>query len=287
MLQRERVADNVYFFQSDAYALVTAGVVVGTHWAVAIDTLPSPDETLQMREFVERELGVPVKYVIDTHYHADHSWGNCFFPGATVIGHELCRQLLEQKGKPSLEHSKKQNLMFRQVELVLPHTTFRDGSLSLRAGKKTLTMSTLPGHSADGIGVLVEEDRVLFAGDAFMPLPYIVDGEIETLTATLKKISKMGLENIIPGHGDIILRGEIEGAIKDNQNYLVNIRKAVRKAGKRKYPWDILEEIDVENCGKSRVLIGGLAPELHFRNLKSLYKQIYGELPAASEDDYR
>ncbi|MCU0290229.1 MAG: hypothetical protein MUF15_28070, partial [Acidobacteria bacterium] len=115
----------------------------------------------------------------------------------------------------------------------------------------------------------------------------IVDGEIETLTASLKKISKMGLENIIPGHGDIILRGEIEGAIKDNQNYLVNIRKAVRKAGKRKYPWDILEEIDVEECGKSRVLIGGLAPELHFRNLKILYKQIYGELPAASEDEYR
>jgi cyclase len=153
-------------------------------------------------------------------------------------------------------------------------------------GKKNLVMIPLPGHSIDGIGVLVEEDRVLFAGDAFMPLPYIVDGEIEDQISSLKAIGKFGLENIIQGHGDIVLRGEIEGAVKENLNYLSAIRKAVRKAGRRKYPLDILEEVDVEECGKSRVLIGGLAPELHLRNLKGLYRQIYGELPAASDDEF-
>jgi cyclase len=56
-------------------------VVVGPQWAVVIDTLALPDETLTIREFIEHELNVPVRYVINTHYHADHSWGNCFFPG--------------------------------------------------------------------------------------------------------------------------------------------------------------------------------------------------------------
>ena len=93
MIQRERVADNIYFFQSDVYADVTAGVVVGSDWAVAIDTLSSPKETLEIRDFIEQELQVPVRYVINTHYHADHSWGNCFFPGALVISHSLCREL--------------------------------------------------------------------------------------------------------------------------------------------------------------------------------------------------
>jgi glyoxylase-like metal-dependent hydrolase (beta-lactamase superfamily II) len=156
----------------------------------------------------------------------------------------------------------------------------------LKVGKKTLSMFSLPGHSQDGIGVLIEEDRVLFSGDAFMPLPYIVDGDIEAQIASLKLISSMGLENVVQGHGDIVLRGEIEGSVKENLNYLSAIRKAVRKAGRRKYPWDALEEVDVESCGKSRVLIGGLAPELHERNLKALYKQIFGELPAASDYDY-
>jgi cyclase len=286
MVQRERVADNVYFFQSDTYALVTAGVVAGPQWAVVIDTLPTPEETLAIREYVEQELGVPVRYVINTHYHADHSWGNYLFPGAMVIGHRLCRELLEVRGKPSLEQTRKQNPSYRQTEIILPQLTFDSGEISLRVGKKNLVMFALPGHSIDGIGVLVEEDRVLFAGDAFMPLPYIVDGDIEDQISSLKAIGKFGLENVIQGHGDIVLRGEIEGAVKENLNYLSAIRKAVRKAGRRKYPWDILEEVDVEECGKSRVLIGGLAPELHLRNLKGLYRQIYGELPAASDDEF-
>jgi glyoxylase-like metal-dependent hydrolase (beta-lactamase superfamily II) len=284
MLQRERIADNVYFFQSESYALVTAGVVAGTQWAVVIDTLPTPDETLMIREFVERDLGVPVRYVINTHYHADHTWGSCFFPGATVISHSLCREFLGTRGKPSLEAARRQSPVFRQVELIMPQMTFDSGTLGLKVGKKTLTLIPLPGHSPDGIGVLVEEDRVLFAGDAFMSLPYIVDGDVEDQVTSLKKIGKLGLENVVQGHGDVVLRGEIEAEIKENLAYLSALRKAVRKAGRRKFPWDILGEIDVESCGKSRVLIGGLAPDLHARNLKALYRQIYGELPTSSED---
>lgn len=48
---------------------------------------------------------------------------------------------------------------------------------------------------------------------------------------------------------------------------------------------DLLEEVGVEESGKSRVLIGGLAEELHRRNLIALYKQLYGETPLASGDD--
>jgi len=285
MVQRERIADNVYFFQSDVYAQVTAGAVIGPNWAVVIDTLALPEETLAIRQFVEQELNVPIRYVINTHYHADHTWGNYLFPGATIISHSFCRQWLEERGVPSLEEARKQNLSLRNVKIVLPHLTFNDGEVGLKVGKKTLTLIPLPGHSADNISVLVEEDRVLFAGDTCMPLPYIVDGNVEDMIASLKKVSKMGLENIVQGHGDIILRGEIDGYIKENLNYLTALRKAVRKAGRRKYPLDILNEVSVEDCGKNRVLIGGLAEELHRRNLRALYRQMYGIAPQASPED--
>jgi cyclase len=284
MIQRERIADNVYSFQSEVYALVTAGAVIGPNWAVVIDTLALPEETLEIRDFIEQELGVPVRYVIDTHSHADHAWGNCFFPGATVIAHTICRENLE-KSRPALEDVRRQNLSYRNVRLVLPQTTFHEGILNLRVGKKTLTLMALPGPSPDNIGVLVEEDRVLFAGDAAMPIPYIIEGDADDLNASLKKMGKMGLENIIQGHGDIVLRGEIDNYIKDNLTYLANIKKAVRKASKRKYPQDILDDTTIESCGKSRVLIGGLAAELHRRNLRALYRQLYGEIPPASDDE--
>jgi glyoxylase-like metal-dependent hydrolase (beta-lactamase superfamily II) len=285
MIQRERIADNVYSFQSDIYAQVTAGTVIGPNWAVVIDTLATPEESLAIREFVERELGVPVRYVIDTHSHADHAWGNCFFPGATVIGHPLCRQLLDTKGRMALEETSRANPSLRNVKIILPQITFNQGELNMRVGKKTLSLFPLPGHCPDNLGVLVEEDRVLFAGDAAMPLPYIVDGDIDDLTTSLKKISRLGLENIVQGHGEIVLRGEIENYMRENLAYLSNLRKAVRKAGKRKYPQEVLDETTVESCGKSRVLIGGLAAELHRRNLRALYRQMYGELPAAPPED--
>ena len=272
-MHRERVSENVFWFQSEVYAQVTAGVVVGPQWAVVIDTLALPDETLGMREFIEHELSVPVRYVINTHYHADHAWGNCFFPGATVIAHELCRILLDQRGQPSLEVARKQNAALRQVKIVLPHLTFSAGEMNLRVGKKNLTILPAPGHSSDGIAVLVEEDRILFAGDAFMPLPYVVDGDIDDIAASIKKIGKMGLENIVQGHGDIILRGEIDAAVRENFTYITNVKRVVKAAARRKSVDETLDSMRIEECGKSRVHLGGLAEGLHKRNLQALIRK--------------
>jgi cyclase len=276
-MHRERVSENVFWFQSEIYAQVTAGVVVGPQWAVVIDTLALPDETLGMREFIEHELSVPVRYVINTHYHADHAWGNCFFPGATVIAHELCRILLDQRGQPSLEAARKQNAALRQVKIVLPHLTFSAGEMNLRVGKKNLTILPAPGHSSDGIAVLVEEDRILFAGDAFMPLPYVVDGDIDDIAASIKKIGKMGLENIVQGHGDIILRGEIDAAVRENLTYITNVKKVVKAAARRKSVDETLDSMRIEECGKSRVHLGGLAEGLHKRNLQALIRKARAE----------
>ena len=282
-MHHERVSENVYWFQSEIYAQVTAGVVAGPQWAIVIDTLALPEETLAIRDFVEHEVGIQVRYVINTHYHADHTWGNCFFPGATIISHSLCRQLLAERAIPALENARKQNPAFRQVKIVLPHLTFDQGVLTLRVGKKNLTIMSAPGHSADGIAVLIEEDRVLFAGDAFMPLPYVVDGDADEMAATIKKIGRMGLENIIQGHGDIILRGEIDTAVRENLNYLASIHKVAKTAARRKASLDYLDENNVERSGKSRVNLSGLAEELHRRNLRALLRQEQAAAEAAKK----
>ncbi len=272
-MHRERISENVYWFQSEVYAQVTAGVITGPQWAVVVDTLALPEEALELRAYVEESLGVPVRYIINTHHHADHCWGNCFFPGASVISHTLCRQIMQERSQPALENARHQNPAFKPVKIILPHMTFEHGKISLRVGKKNLILFSTPGHSLDGISVLVEEDRVLFAGDAFMPLPYIVDGNLEDLSSTIKRIGKMGLENIIQGHGEIILRGEIDDAVKENINYLNTLKKLVRAATKRKNPQEALLAIDIESCGKSRVHLAGLSEELHRRNTLALFKE--------------
>ena len=284
MVHHERVANNVYAFQSDVYAQVMAGVLAGPDMAVVIDTLPFPEETLAMRTFIEQELQVPVRYLINTHYHADHTWGNVFFPGAIVIGHTLCHKMLREKGMPSLEAEQKNNPIFKGVKIVLPHITFDEGEIGIKMGKKNLRLFPLPGHSVDSIAVVIEEDRVMFAGDTLMPVPYLVDGDIDVMMDSLKNIAKMGLENIVQGHGEIVLRGEIERSVKNNLDYLNEIRKVVRKASRRKFPLDLMETVDVESCGKSRVLLGGLAEQLHQQNMRALYEQMNGKEPIGSEE---
>jgi cyclase len=73
--------------------------------------------------------------------------------------------------------------------------------------------------------------------------------------------------------GDVILRGEIDQAVKSNLNYLSAIQKVAKLAARRKDPMPVLEEATVESCGKSRVLLGGLMGELHQRNLTALYRR--------------
>lgn len=279
MIHRERVADNVYTFQSDLYAQVNAGAVIGQEWAVVIDTLAFPDETLAIRDFIENELERKVRYVIDTHYHADHSWGNCFFPGALVIGHELCRTFLQEYGVPSLKEAWKEDTIFRKTQIVLPHLTMKDGELELIVDDKSLRFISLPGHSRDGIGIYIVEDEVLFSGDVWMPVPHIVDGDTDVMRESLRKIGKLTLENVVQGHGDVILRGEIESGIEDRIDYLDQIEEIVQEASENEFPGDILKENDIESCGKSRIMLDGLAEEIHQQNLRHIYLERFDDEP--------
>jgi cyclase len=282
-MQRERVLENVYWFQSEVYAQATAGAIIGPQWAVLIDTL-MPQETPLLKHFLEVELMVPVRYIINTHHHADHCWGNSFFPNATVIGHSLCRELMLTKSKSALAEAGEVNPLFKEIEIVPPQITFSSGEIYLRVGKKQICIFPTPGHSEDGISVLIEDDRILFTGDAFMPIPFVVGGDFDVLLDTLKTIGSMSLENIIQGHGDIILRGEIEEAVKINTNYLHFIHKLAKTAMRRRSPIEFLQAQNVEAGGKSRVLLGGLAQDLHQRNLFSLYREMIKQAKALEQE---
>jgi len=271
---RERVSEDIYVFTSELYAQVTAGAVVSPEGAIIIDTLPFPSETLDLLDFVQHKLNVPIRYVVNTHYHADHTYGTCFLKGAEVVAHRKCRDLLNTVGRKGLAEAKKENPSLERVEIILPEVIFDRGQIDLHLGKKTLTLTHSPGHSPDSITVVVKEDRILFAGDTVMPLPYFVDGDIDDMVKSLQAIPSLGLENIVQGHGELILRGEIDDAIRSTLKYLDALRKKVARAA-NKVKWrEALEQIDIESCGKSRIPLGGLVNRLHQGNVAALYQSM-------------
>lgn len=269
-MQRERVADDVYVFTSDLYAQVTAGIVLTSEGAVVIDTLAYPEETLMMKRFIETRLGAQVRYVVNSHFHADHTIGTSLFQGARVIAHARCRELLNTRGRESLEKMKASSSEMRGIELVLPDVTFDGGPMSLHIGGKTFQFWLTPGHSADSMVCLVKEDRILFAADTLMPLPYFVDGSYDDFVTSLEGLRSGNFENVIQGHGEIILRGEIEEKIQGDLDYLSTLRSAVDQALTLPAPEQALAAITLESCGKSRILLNGEVTALHRQNVTAL-----------------
>jgi glyoxylase-like metal-dependent hydrolase (beta-lactamase superfamily II) len=271
---REHVAKNVYVFTSELYAQVTAGAIVTSAGAIVIDTLPFPAETRQIVQFIEERHGVPVRYVVNTHYHADHTYGTCLFSHARVVGQRHCRELLDTRGRAGLEKAQRTSRELASVQIRLPDVVFDGGIMGLHLGNITLRMWHAPGHSPDSLVCLVEEERILFAADTLMPLPFFADGDWGDYVATLEALLPETYENVIQGHGEVILRGEVQNKIEEDLNYLRILRSRVENLITKNKGPDALDGIDIESCGKSRVPLNGLVQQLHHANVDVLYRQL-------------
>ena len=270
---KERVADDIYVFTSELYVKGMAGAIFTSQGVAVIDTLLFPEETSELLDLVRRKSRSKVLYVINTHSHSDHVYGNYLFEGAEVIAHELCRQTLQKHGEEGLNEAKERILELAEVQLRLPSITFTK-ELTLRLGNKTLRLMHRPGNTPDSIVVYIREDKVLFAGDTVMPVPYIVDGDRLELMESLRAIGKLTMDNIVQGHGGVILRGEVKATLNSSIAYLDTIYERVQREVEAGASKDELRRIGIEDCGKSRIPLDGMVQDLHRANLEVLYDQL-------------
>ena len=271
MVLRERVSEHAYVFRSGLYAQVNAGLITTEEGCVLIDTLPFPQETQTIVDFVQNRLRSQVRYVILTHSHADHVYGTYMFPKAEVVGHLLSRELLIKQTRPALIQARQRNTSLSQVSLRLP-TLLTERESCIRIGGFTLVMRHSPGHSPDLINVYIKEEKVLFASDTVMPVPYFVNGDIDDLRRSLRAVAELSpVEDVVQGHGEVLLRGEVKSVIASQVVYLDQIQayaEDVFEAGGGK---EELNALDLEDCGMSRIALNGLVQQLHRANLYFLY----------------
>lgn len=275
----ERLSEDVYVFTSDRYAQVTASLVVSGSVGVMIDTLPFPEETGQIAIFARRRCPDGVRYVVYTQHQADHTYGAFLFPQAEIVAHALCRDILIQKGYAALDAAKARSAELGLVRLRLPTLTFTGGTFALRLPGKTLEMISTPGHTPDSISVILQEEKILFAGDTIMAIPTIGSGDPNQLRASIDLIAAMPLESIVQGHGEIILRGEIKDNIRRSLNYLEHLQSKVQKLTETGGTRDEARRITLESCGLQRVLLSGVVGQLHQANAASLYDRYAAAMP--------
>lgn len=268
---RERVSDNIYVFTSDLYAQVTAGAIVTPGGTVLVDSLPFPSETREMASFIPRVSPEGVRYIVLTHYHADHAYGSYLFPEADLVSHQLCRRFLQERGYPALQEAKSQEPMLEEVELRLPDVTFEGEDMALQLAGQVIQLIWAPGHTRDLVMVYVEQDNVLFASDTMMPVPSIVDGELAPFRRSLRRIRELEIDNLVQGHGEVILVGEVGQAVDASLGYLDSIEQRVADAIESGEGKEALRSDSIESTGLSRLPLHGQVQQIHVANLLALY----------------
>jgi glyoxylase-like metal-dependent hydrolase (beta-lactamase superfamily II) len=211
-------------------------------------------------------------------------YGNYLFPGARVIAHENCRAAMVKDGPALLERDRQSMPQLMDVVLRFPDITLDKGG-AIHIGGKSMEIIPLPGHSDDLLGVYLVQEKILFASDAMMPVPYIVGGDPGAYKRSLLRMGELNLENLVQGHGEVLLRGEIPDALNANIAYLDTVRARVREGIEMGLSRDEIAALDVEECGLSRVPLGGLAQHLHRANVLYLYDAMRrGTIPLTADE---
>lgn len=277
-MRRERVSDDIYVFTSSLYAQVTASAVVTREGIVVIDTLPFPFETEEMIEFLNSLGQGPIKYLVNTHWHGDHTNGNFLFDDSIeLVCHKRCQQALAEFGPEALEESKETTPLLEEVEMRIPNVVFESGEMVLHVGNKSVEMALSPGHTLDSIVAYVREDKVLIASDTVMPVPYFVWGDRREFKQSLEQLKRYNLESIVQGHGEVLLRGEIPLAIDSSIDYLNTLEEKVIQMVEKGKSRDALSKLTIERCGKSRIPLNGLVQDLHRANVLAIYDELVSD----------
>ena len=276
-MRRERVSDDIYVFTSDLYAQVTASAVVTREGIVVVDTLPFGVETEEMIEYLN-SLGMgPIKYLVNTHWHGDHSNGNYLFDESIeLVCHKRCQLAMVEVGQAALDDARETTPLLETVELRIPNVVFEDGELVLHVGNKSIEVALTPGHTLDSTVAYVREDKVLLAADTVMPVPYFVWGDRHLFKESLAALQQYNLESIVQGHGEVLLRGEIPGAIESSIAYLNILEEEVAEIVKQGKGRRAVDKLTIDRCGKSRIPLNGLVQDLHRANAYALYDELIG-----------
>lgn len=213
-----------------SHAGSNAGFVIGDDAVLVVDSFQDPAAAKALLNVIHQKTPLPVRYLINTHYHLDHVSGNRVYQAAGAV-------ILAQRNVRGWERT--ENLKFfgekitpaerRMVQsYVLPSVLYQHG-IELYLGQRKIVVRVLPGHTGGDSIVAIPDAHVVFTGDLFWnhSLPNLIDADtraqIQTNATFLKDYSDA---TFVPGHGEIGKAADVRAF----RGYLVALRRAIATA---------------------------------------------------------
>jgi len=275
-----QLAPNIYaYIQSKAtWYRSNAGFIVGKDYVVVVDSLATVSLTQQFRDEIRKTTDKPIRYLINTHHHGDHTYGNHVFVGATIISHERCRRELTEAHMmdPNLLNTIFPEFDFQGIAVTPADITFDEHLTLYMDGREVRLMHLGPGHTIDDVIVYLPEEGIIFASDFIFvySTPLGMEGSFAGWLKNMDAMAKLGARTYVPGHGPVC------GAEGLNlcRDYLVFVQSEAKKRfDKGMTVEQAAKDIDLgpfkQWPNHERILL----------NLERLWREFRGEDPATSK----
>ena len=232
----KQVASDIYFLfeftSSNAVVLVTdEGVLV-------IDTRQHPRDGQDLIDRIRKVTDKPIKWVINSHFHGDHHFGNAPFKatGATFVAQaETARIMQHVQGKEMarrIDGFKNQGLDPNEVKLILPDVTF-DKTMTIKLGGREVRLMYLgPGQQAGDTFVAFPHARALFTPGAFgkRSMPNMAfTPSVDSWVKLLEQVAAMDVDRILPAHGDVANPADVKELAAMLADEYATVKEAVAK----------------------------------------------------------
>jgi cyclase len=273
------VADGLFaYVQPDgSWWINNSGFIVGPDAVTAVAASSTERRTRGFLDAIAHVTSRPVRTLVNTHHHGDHTNGNCLFGDATIIGHRNCREAVKQQQIGGLE------LVFGAVDwgelTISPPTVTFDERVQLFVDDLRIDVDHIgmPAHTTGDAVLWLPEPRVLFAGDLVFNggTPFVLMGSVAGSLAAVERLRQYGAQTIVPGHGAVCGPERLD-AIEGYLTFVQRVAVEAKAAGVP--PLQAAREANLGEYGE------WLDVERIVGNLHRAYAELEGHPPGAPID---
>ena len=268
------VSDGIYaYIQPDgSWWINNTGFLIGRRGVVSVDACSTQRRTEAYLETIATVTNLPIRTLVNTHHHGDHTFGNYLFPTATIVGYEGIREAIAAWGPPR-DAPIWTPVDWGDIELEPPFLTFTD-SIKLYVDDLETHVQYIgtPAHTTNDSVLWVPQRRLLFSGDVVFNggTPFLLQGSVSGMLVALDRIRELAPDVIVPGHGavtDLSALDRLEGYTRFVQDVARRGREAglspldaARQSDLGEYAELLDSERIVGNLHRAYAELDGLAP---------------------------
>ena len=210
----EEIDQGVYaYIQPDGtWWINNCGVIAAPDGVVAIDSCATERRTRAFLDAVAGASSQPIRVLVNTHHHGDHTHGNYLTHPATIVGHTRCRELVVQSGITHYEGIW-DPADWGHLELAPPTLTF-DDHIDMWSGDTKIELHYIgtPAHTTNDVVAWLPDRKILFAGDLVFNggTPFVVMGSVEGSLDAIARLRQFEPDVVVPGHGPVCDIGALD-----------------------------------------------------------------------------